>query len=291
MRQIAAAVTLMAALFVSLSVANAFAAQASVGCGSDSQTLLSGKIGEGSVGVTGSCSVRPSDITGPSGRPILVIDCGYATATDDHTFWNRQCGPTGYVCPPVPGNPYPHQFLTTLALTDPVVAIAQWCAGLAAPVPTAAALRQEVQRLLIAPAIGVSPATGTGLVNLKTLFWISTGTTRNLGPARLIGLPVQLRVNYQRTDFDFGDGAGATLQPGPGTPYDPDHDCGACADSFGHTYTRPGPVTITAHTYWQAQYRIAGQAWTTITGPPLTATNPATARLTIAQAHSRLVNR
>lgn len=249
-----------------------------------------GSTTSGAVGVTGSCSVRPTDVVGPGGHPILVVDCGYATAADDHMHWNRQCGPTGYVCPPVPGNRYPHQFLTTLGLTDPVVAIAQWCAGLTNPVPSAATLRQEVLRLLTAPRIGVSPSTGTGLVNLKTLFWISTPITKDLGRARLIGLPVQLRVNYLRTEFDFGDRTSATLQPGPGTPYDPASDCGQCADEFGHSYLTPGAVTITAHTYWQAQYRINGQAWTTIPGGPVTATRPATTALTINQAHSQLVS-
>ncbi|HEX2904560.1 MAG TPA: hypothetical protein VHO01_13985 [Jatrophihabitans sp.] len=191
----------------------------------------------------------------------------------------------------MPGNRYPHQFLTTLALTDPVVAIAQWCAGLANPIPTAAALRQEVIRLLHAPAIGVSPSTGTGLVNLKTLYWVNTTTMRDLGRARLIGLPVQLRVSYQRTDFDFGDRSSATLQPDPGQPYDPAHDCGACVDRFGHTYRQAGTVTITARTYWQAQYRIDGQPWTTIPGGPVTATQPATTTLTVLQARSQLVSR
>ena len=236
------------------------------GCGSESRTILTGHIGEGSVGVSGTCAVRSTDLPGAGGLPVLVIDCGYATATDDHTFWNKACGPTGFPCPAIAGNPAPHQFLTTAALTDPPVPIAQWCAGVDTPMPSAAALRDEIIRLLRPSAIGVSPNTGTGLVNLKTLFWIHTASTVNLGRAALIGFPVELKVIYDRTEFDFGDGSSGILAPTPGSPYDPAHDCGACAAEFGHTYTRPGPVTITA-------------------------LQPATTTLTVAQARSVLVGR
>ncbi|MFL6161326.1 MAG: hypothetical protein ACJ74U_03780 [Jatrophihabitantaceae bacterium] len=234
--------------------------------------------------------MRSTDIPGAGGLPVLVIDCGYATATDDHTFWNKACGPTGFPCPAIAGNPSPHQFLTTAGLTDPPVPIAQWCAGLDTPMPSAAALRDEIIRLLQPPAIGVSPSTGTGLVNLKTLYWVNTASTVSLGRSALIGFPVELRVNYDRTEFDFGDGTTATLQPTPGTPYDPARDCGACAAEFGHSYAAPGPVTVTAHTYWQGQYRIVGQPWTSIPGT-VTALRPATTTLTIAEARSTLVSR
>jgi len=234
--------------------------------------------------------VHSTDIPGAAGLPVLVIDCGYATATDDHTYWNKACGPTGFPCPAIPGNPTPHQFVTTAALTDPPVPIAQWCAGVDTPMPSAAALRDEVIRLLRAPAIGVSPDTGTGLVNLKTLYWVNTATTVDLGRAALIGFPVQLRVIYDRTEFDFGDGSGDTLQPTPGTPYDPAHDCGPCTAEFGHNYAEPGTVTVTAHTYWRAEYRIADQPWTPIPGT-VTARQPATSTLRITEARSVLVSR
>ena len=234
--------------------------------------------------------MRSTDLPGVGGLPVLVIDCGYATPTDDHTYWNKSCGPTGFPCPAIPGNPTPHQFITTVALTDPPVPIAQWCAGVNTPMPSTAALRDEVIRLLHPPAIGVSPSTGTGLVNLKTLYWVNTATTVQLGRSALIGFPVELRVNYDRTEFDFGDGATDTLQPTPGTPYDPAHDCGPCTAEFGHTYSQPGPVTVTAHTYWRAEYRVAGQAWTPLPGT-VAALQPATTTLTILEARSVLVSR
>ena len=221
---------------------------------------------------------------------MLVIDCGYATATDDHTFWNKACGPTGFPCPAIPGNPSPHQFLTTTAATDPPTPIAQWCAGIDTPMPSLATLRGEIIRLLHPPAIGTSPNTGIGLVNLKTLYWITTPTTLDLGRSALIGFPVDLQVSYDHTDFDFGDHTTGLLQPGPGTPYNPTRDCGTCTNQFGHTYTHTGPVTVTAHTYWHAAYRIPGHPWTPIPGT-VTATQPATTTLTINQAHTILTSR
>jgi hypothetical protein len=234
--------------------------------------------------------VHTTDLPVAGGLPVVVIDCGYATPTDDHTFWNKSCGPTGFPCPAVAGNPTPHQFVTTAALTDPPVPIAQWCAGVNTPMPSAAALRDEIIRLLKPPAIGVSPSTGTSLVNLKTLFWVDTASRVELGRAALIGFPVELRVDYDRTEFDFGDGGTGVLDTGPGTPYDPAQDCGDCLDRFGHSYLSPGSMTVTARTYWRAQYRIAGQAWVPIPGT-VTARQPATSRLRVVQARSTLISR
>lgn len=217
---------------------------------------------------------------------MLVIDCGYATPTDDHTHWNPACGPTGFPCPPIPGSPSPHQFITVISLNDTAVPIAAWCAGTSSPMPSTAALRDEVIRLLHPPALGVSPSTGTALINLRTLFWVDTPTRLDLGRAKLIGFPVQLRVTYDHTDIDFGDSATGTLTT-PGAAYDPAHDCGACTDRFGHNYTHRGVVTVTAHTYWHAQFRIATNPWTDIPGQ-VSATQPATATLTVKQSRSTL---
>ncbi|MBV9821064.1 MAG: hypothetical protein JO144_02375 [Actinobacteria bacterium] len=221
---------------------------------------------------------------------MLVIDCGYATATDDHTFWNPSCGPTGFPCPPVPGTINPHQFITVLSLTDTAVPIAAWCAGTDTPMPSTAALRDEVIRLLHPPTLGVSPDTGTALINLRTLFWVNTPTQLNLGKAQLIGFPVELRVTYDHTDFDFGDHTTDTLTNTPGTPYNPARDCGPCTDRFGHDYTTRGQVTITAHTYWHAQFRITTgtpASWTDIPGQ-VTATQPSRTTLTIKQSRATL---
>src|ERR1700710_2530449 len=76
-----------------------------VPCGGGSGTTLHGGTGPGSVVVSGVCGVMPPDLPGKGGSPVLVIDCGYATPTDDHTHWNKACGPTGFPCPPIPGTP------------------------------------------------------------------------------------------------------------------------------------------------------------------------------------------
>jgi len=283
---IARAILLCIALFAATtSMTEAHAGEPSP-CGAAGDTSWYGTTDPGSVSVSGACGVRVTDLAGPGGSPVVVVDCGYATAVDDHTFWNKACGPTGFPCPALPANPAPHQFLTT---TGSGARIAQWCAGLNTPLPSAAALRGEIIRLLHPAPIGVSPNTGTGLVNLKTLYWINTPTTITLGPATLIGLPVQLQVSYDHTDFDFGDHTTGHLTT-PGTPYDPTHDCGPCTSQFGHTYTHPGPITTTAHTYWHAAYRTPGQPWTPIPGT-VTATQPATTTLTIHQAHTVLLSR
>jgi hypothetical protein len=288
MRCLATALVALAVCF-SVGLNSPPALAADNGCGSYGGGFFEGDTGSGSVGVTGSCSVMPTDLPGEGGSPVLVVDCGYATPTDDHTYWNKQCGPTGFPCPAVPGNPNPHQFMTVFALTQPPVPIAAWCAGATNPMPSAAALRDEVVRLLRPPPIGVSPSTGTGLVNLKTLFWIATQPEVNLGRARLVGFPVELRVHYLRAEFDFGDRTSGTLAPDPGTPYDRAADCGRCLDRFGHDYTEPGRVTVAARVYWQAQFRVGNRAWVTIPGE-VTATQPSTTTLTIRQARSILVS-
>ncbi len=280
---------LILALMVGMLAANSSSAEPE-GCSAVTGGGLHGVLGPGYVGASGECSVRATDIPGAGGLPVLVIDCGYATPGDDHSFWNKDCGPTGFPCPPVPGNPSPHQFLTTTTISNPPAPIAQWCAGLNTPLPSLAALRAEIIRQLHPAPIGTAPNTGTSLVNLKTLYWINTPTTLTLARSALIGLPVELRVRYDHTDFDFGDHTSASLQPDPGTPYDPTHDCGPCTQAFGHTYTHPGPATITAHTYWHADYRTTTGPWTPIPGT-VTAQQPATTTLTITQAHSTLVSR
>ncbi|MDQ1721356.1 MAG: hypothetical protein QOI26_1090 [Pseudonocardiales bacterium] len=256
------------------------------GCGASGGSFH-GAGDDGSVGVTGACGVTPTDLPGNGGSPVLVIDCGYATATDDHTHWNPSCGPTGFPCPPVPGTANPHQFITVVSLADTAVPIAAWCAGANTPMPSAAALRDEVIRLLHPPALGVSPSTGTALINLRTLFWVDTATEVDLGRASLIGFPVSLRVVYDRTEFDFGDGSGGTLAANPGLAYDPAQDCGACTDRFGHNYSQRGTVTVTARVYWHAQFRIGTSAWTDIPGE-VTANQPSQTTLTVKQSRGTL---
>lgn len=229
-----------------------------------------------------------TDLPGRGGLPVLVIDCGYATAAESNSHWNKSCGATGFPCPPVAGTPNPHQFITVLSMLQTTVPIAAWCAGGTNPMPSTAALRDEVIRLLHPPALGVSPSTGTALVNFRTLLWVNTPVERDLGRSKLIGFPVNLRVHYVRTDFDFGDGTPGELSPDPGTPYNPAEDCGQCSDRFGHDYTAAGAITVTARVYWQAQFRIGGEPWTDIPGE-VTATTPSRTAFTVKESRSTLV--
>lgn len=284
----------MAALFATLTLLMASPAGASPlptvsPCGSEGDGFFVGETGHGTVGASGACGVRPTGLPGgKGGSPILVIDCGYATATDDHTHWNPSCGPTGFPCPGVPGTANPHQFITVLSLNARAVPIAAWCAGASTPMPSATALRDEVIRLLHPPALGVSPSTGTALVNLRTLFWVDTATVVELGRAKLVGFPVSLRVAYDRTEFDFGDGTGDTLAGSPGVRYDPARDCGACTERFGHDYTGRGTATITARVYWHAQFRIGTATdWTDIPGE-VTANQPSRTTLTVKESRGTL---
>lgn len=257
-------------------------------CGTAGGAVLNGNIGQGSVSATGSCHVIKTDLPGLAGSPVLVIDCGYVPATESNSHWDKACGPTGFPCPPVAGVPNPHQFITVLSLLRTTVPIAAWCAGGTNPMPSTAALRDEVIRLLHPPALGVSPSTGTALVNFRTLLWVDTPTQRELGRSKLIGFPVNLRVHYVRTEFDFGDGASGVLIPDAGTPYRPSEDCGRCTDRFGHDYTAPGAITVTARVYWQAQFQIAGEPWTDIPGE-VTATTPSRTAFVVKQSRSTLI--
>ncbi len=258
------------------------------GCGTAVGSGVHGNIGQGSVSASGSCSVIKTDLPGRGGLPVLVIDCGYATAAESNSHWNKSCGATGFPCPPVAGTPNPHQFITVLSMLQTTVPIAAWCAGGTNPMPSTAALRDEVIRLLHPPALGVSPSTGTALVNFRILLWVNTPVERDLGRSKLIGFPVNLRVHYVRTDFDFGDGTTGKLSPDPGTPYNPAEDCGQCSDRFGHDYTAAGAITVTARVYWQAQFRIGGEPWTDIPGE-VTATTPSQTAFTVKESRSTLV--
>src|SRR6185437_9004898 len=74
----------VAALITALCLpTNSYASEA--GCGSDSRSTLHGSTDPGAVSVSGECAIRTTDLPGVGGLPVVVIDCGYATATDDHT--------------------------------------------------------------------------------------------------------------------------------------------------------------------------------------------------------------
>ena len=224
----------------------------------------SAETGPGSVGVTGIlfCGSRlifPATVA----RRSWWSTAAMPRPTDDHTYWNKQCGPTGFPCPPVPGNPNPHQFMTVFALTQPPVPIAAWCAGATNPMPSAAALRDEVVRLL-------PPAADRRLTEHRHRPGQSQDAVLdrdqpevNLGQAKLVGFPVRAagalpahRVRLRRPDQRHpGAGPRHRLRPGerlrtvPG-PVRPQlhparqghrHRSGLLASPVPRSATGPGP--------------------------------------------------
>src|SRR5437879_13902460 len=70
---------------------------------------------------------------------------------------------------------------------------------------------EEVKRLVPHPAIGIAPPGGKTLVNIETLFWVSTAATRSLGTVTLLGHRVGLEATVQHVAWDFGDGTTTTV--------------------------------------------------------------------------------
>ncbi|MDT4934122.1 MAG: hypothetical protein QOK11_2014, partial [Pseudonocardiales bacterium] len=156
------------------------------------------------------------------------------------------------------------------------------------PQLTAQLLRQQIQKRVPHPGIGVAPPGGITLVHIQTLLWLNTPPTQPLGTATLLGHHLTLRVHVHHVDWDFGDHTTDTT-PGPQRRYDPTDPCHTptCPHYWGHTYTHTGTTTLHAHTTWTGQYRLDGGPWQTIPG---TVTGPdTTTTLTIRQARGILV--
>jgi hypothetical protein len=137
----------------------------------------------------------------------------------------------------------------------------------ARPQVTGAMARQEAEKLLPHPAIGVAPAGGVTLVNIETVLWVDTPVDRTLGTVTLLGHRVTLRAHIERVHWNFGDDSTeATTTPGKAyTNADPCRTVD-CPDYFGHTYLHTGPLTITAQVTWTGQFRVDDGPWQSIPG-------------------------
>jgi hypothetical protein len=128
------------------------------------------------------------------------------------------------------------------------------------------------------------------LVNLQTVLWADTPVRRALGPVRIVGQPVWLRLAFAHASWDFGDGT-AEVSDDPGKAYDPVGDRCAqvlCPDYYGHVYRARGPVTIVLRVSWRASYSLDGSHFVPVDPDPLT--GPArTQRLLVRQARADLV--
>ncbi|MDP9093739.1 MAG: hypothetical protein M3N95_12605, partial [Actinomycetota bacterium] len=158
----------------------------------------------------------------------------------------------------------------------------------ATPQITPAMVAQEVQRLVPHPQVGIAPPGGITLVNIQTLLWVDTPGDLSLGTITLVGQRVQLRVHVARVDWSFGDGSSASATS-PGRKYDAATPCitPTCPDYWGHVYSSPGSMTVTAQVTWSGEFRIAAGAWQliagTVTGPTQSTT------LAVRQARGVLV--
>jgi hypothetical protein len=149
-------------------------------------------------------------------------------------------------------------------------------------------VRDEAQRLLPHPAIGVAPPGHVTLVDIETVLWVNTAARRDLGTVTVLGQRVDLRAHVVHVDWRFGDGSTATVS-GPGRAYSDDHPCDTaeCDGYFGHTYLDTGAVTINAAITWTGEFRVAGGGWQPIPG---TVTAAATATtIDVKQARAILV--
>jgi hypothetical protein len=183
----------------------------------------------------------------------------------------------------------PHPFASGVDGPDGFVLLESWCpdqlpAAATAP-PPVAALRAEVTRLLPRLAIGMAPPGGATLVNIRTLFWVDTPAVRDLGGARLVGLPVALRARFVRARVKFGDGDFGVMTSPDLSPVG--LRCGECLDLFGHRYLGRGVVTVRCVVTWSAEFSVAGQWYPIpgeVDGPETTAT------LSVKEAHAVLIS-
>jgi hypothetical protein len=257
-------------------------------CGDPGDALLTGKAGSGYVSVSGRCDGSADGGGGGGASAEVTINCtAGSSAPDGVVVWDARCGIAPTACVVNAGHSTDlSPFAIGQRVGDRFLFLALWCPGQPIPQPSIGSLRDQATKLLPVLAVGVSPSKGTTLVNFRTLFWVDTSTTRDLGTARLIGKQVAFRATFVRVDYDFGDGTSDSSAV-PGQPYDPAADCGRCTDRFGHDYTRRGSVTATGTVSWHAQFKVGTGGWQDVPG---TITGPrAATRLVVKESRSVLI--
>jgi len=274
-------------------------ASPSPGC-ADSTSASAGK-GKLTVGARRSCPEHSTPRhPGPGGVRALYrqVDCGpprvgVPAVVNRQNFCNLVRRDCSVVDPKeLPTDPH----VTTLALLRSrdggktwVYTGADCAARTAQPRVTPLLARQEIEKLVPRPGIGVAPPGGKTLVNLQTVLWADTPADRNLGTVTLLGTyRVALRVHVQHVAWAFGDGA-TEVADGPGLPYRKGEHCTTvtCPGHFGHVYATTGTMTITEQVTWSGQYSVNGGGWQVVAG---TVDGPAaTAQVTVLQARGVLV--
>ena len=136
--------------------------------------------------------------------------------------------------------------------------------------PTLAALKQAVIKLLPKVAIGLAPDNST-LVNIQTITWAGTGPSRDLGTVTVVGTPVRVKIDFRSALWKYGDGQSDT-RTSPGRAYDKTTDpCNTrmCPGYQGHIYTTKGRMTVTLTVAWHASYSLDGNNWIDVDPAPL----------------------
>lgn len=262
----------------------------------DCSTGLDGGLGSGVISVQGSHVCGPTFSDHPLGAAVRSdtrwVDCGPRGAGETTTASGGPCLQVAAAC----AGRRPENGKTTMVAQ--VVRHADGSQQLLsitcdAPIAdrraiTATAVREQVQRLVPRPRVGIAPPGGATLVNLQTVLWVDTAADRDLGTVTLLGRRVDLRVHVRTVEWTFGDGERSTTA-NPGRQYDPTDPChrALCPTYGGHVYRSAGTMTITAQVTWSGEFRVGAGAWQPIsggvTGPPQTAI------VTVRQARGVLV--
>jgi hypothetical protein len=120
---------------------------------------------------------------------------------------------------------------------------------------------------LVAPRVGATPIPGpeaVSLIGLPTWLWIDGADAHSWGPitrtASAGGVTVTATAKVDRVVWDMGDGNTVTCR-NKGTVWSRALGAGD-SPTCGYRYTRRGPRTITATTFWEVDWSGAGQSGT-----------------------------
>ena len=137
------------------------------------------------------------------------------------------------------------------------------------PPPDPAQLAQQAvaQMGLSSTDIGIVPEDGPGMVGIIGLpvwMWVADPGPATTGPVTTSVTAaiwtVTATATLDRIVWDMGDGTTVTCY-GRGTPYEDRYGVAASPDC-GHTYTVPGTYTVSATSYWTANWSGIGRTGT-----------------------------
>lgn len=203
---------------------------------------------------------------------------GAATETNTHVL-NTSCEGDGACLPidcPPGGVPVWHEVLN--AKNEDVAPGHMACLG-GQQISTAAAVARAFRRIPVpTPALHIQPVKGRTLVNFKTNFYATGGSTFTK-TVTLLGHHVTLKIHVQSYDYRFGDGQQlSTTEAGAAYPQ----------LTNTHKYLRKGVVHPSLTTTWTADYKVDNGGWQQVDGT-VTTTTP-TQRLEVTTARPVLVD-